>query len=286
MAALNYIGKATCGYPMLLCLFYIYRMYKNQVVLITGGSSGIGRELALLLARQQARLILVARNLDALLAVKSACLQWTADCEILPADVTKEEEVNRAVADAIRLFGRVDVLINNAGVTQRSKLIDTSVAAIRQLMEVNFFGAVMFTKALLPQFQAQQSGQIVVISSMAGLMGYPWRSGYNAAKHALQGYFETLQTENPIPQVYTTIVCPGRIATPISNAAITADGSAYGKNDPNHDKKIPVEYCAAQILKAMTKRKKVVLIAREEQLLYWIKKWCRPLFYWIARKGN
>lgn len=271
---------------MLLCFFIFIAMYKHQVVLITGGSSGIGRELALLLARQQARLILVARNIDALQAVQLACLQHTSSCEVIQADVTNEEQVNKAAAAAIALFGRIDVFISSAGVTQRSKLIDTSIAAIRQLMEVNFFGAVMFTRALLPQFQIQQSGQIVVLSSMAGLMGYPWRSGYNAAKHALQGYFETLQTEQPIPGLYTTIVCPGRIATPISYSAITADGRAYGQPDPNQEKRLPVEYCAAQILKAMNKRKKIVLIAREEKLLYWIKKWCRPLFYWIAGKGN
>lgn len=260
--------------------------YKNKVVLITGGSSGIGEELALLLAKQQARLILVARKREALEAVKARCLAYTPFCEILQADVTNENQVNEAAAKAIALYGHIDVLVNNAGVTQRSKLIDTSVAAIRQLMEVNFFGAVMFTKALLPHFKAREQGQIIVISSMAGLMGYPWRSGYNAAKHALQGYFETLQTEQPIRELYTTIVCPGRIHTPITYAAITADGSAYGKMDPHQEKGLSVQYCAGRILNAMAKRKKVVLIAREERILLWLKRWCPPLFYWIARKGN
>lgn len=260
--------------------------YKDQVIFITGASSGIGRQLALLLAQEKAWLILAARHHDTLEAVKQECLQYTSHCEILVMDITNEEQVNTGAQRAWQLFGKIDVLINNAGVTQRSKLIDTQVSAIRQLMEVNFFGPVMLTKALLPYFKIQQRGQIIVISSMAGLMGYPWRSGYNAAKHALQGYFETLQTEQPIPQLYTTLVCPGRIHTPITYAAITADGSPFGKMDPGQEHGIPVEQCARRILTAMRKRKKLVLIARAERILLWFKRFFPPLFYAIARKGN
>ncbi|MEZ2443792.1 SDR family oxidoreductase [Chitinophaga sp. RCC_12] len=260
--------------------------FTDKVILITGASSGIGHELALLLAKEKALLILAARNQPALEAVRNQCLLYTPHCEILLMDVTDEVQVNEGAQRALQFFGKIDVFVNNAGVTQRSKLIDTSTAAIRQLMEVNFFGAVMLTKALLPHFKEQGSGQIVVISSMAGLMGYPWRSGYNAAKHALQGYFETLQTEQPIPRLYTTIVCPGRIHTPITYSAITANGEPYGKMDPGQANGIPVDRCARQILKAMHKRKKIVLIAREEKLLLWIKRYFPPLFYVIARKGN
>ncbi|MBC9930972.1 SDR family oxidoreductase [Chitinophaga qingshengii] len=260
--------------------------YQDQVIFITGASSGIGRQLALLLAQEKARLILAARQQETLQAIQQECLQYTPFCEILTMDITVPRQVEEGAQKAWQCYGRIDVLINNAGVTQRSKLIDTQVSAIRQLMEVNFFGPMMLTKALLPYFQQQQHGQIVVISSMAGLMGYPWRSGYNAAKHALQGYFETLQTEQPIPQLYTTIVCPGRIHTPITYAAITADGSPFGKMDPGQAHGIPVEKCARRIITAMRKRKKQVLIAREERILLWFKRFFPPLFYFIARKGN
>lgn len=260
--------------------------FTDKVILITGASSGIGHELALLLAKEKARLILAARNQPALEAVRHQCLLHTPHCEILLMDVTSETQVNEGAQRALQFFGKIDVLVNNAGVTQRSKLIDTSVAAIRQLMEVNFFGAVMLTKALLPHFRQTGHGQIIVISSMAGLMGYPWRSGYNAAKHALQGYFETLQTEQPIPGLYTTIVCPGRIHTPITYSAITANGEPYGKMDPGQANGIPVDRCARKILKAMHTRKKIVLIAREEKILLWFKRYFPPLFYLIARKGN
>ncbi|MCW3463093.1 SDR family oxidoreductase [Chitinophaga nivalis] len=260
--------------------------YKDKVILITGASSGIGHELALLLARQQARLILAARRQPALEAVRNECLLLTPYCEILPMDVTDETQIQAGVTKALQFFGKIDVLVNNAGVTQRSKLIDTTVNAVRQLMEVNFFGPVMLTKALLPHFREQGGGQVIVISSMAGLMGYPWRSGYNAAKHALQGYFETLQTEQPIPHLYTTLVCPGRIHTPITYAAVTANGEPYGKMDPHQAKGMPVTTCARRILKAMQQRKKLVLIAREEKILLWCKRYFPPLFYLIARKGN
>lgn len=260
--------------------------FTDKVILITGASSGIGHELALLLAKEKARLILAARNQAALEAVRNQCLLYTPHCEILLMDVTDETQVKEGAERAIQYYGKIDVLVNNAGVTQRSKLIDTSVAAVRQLMEVNFFGAVMLTQALLPHFREQGGGQIIVISSMAGLMGYPWRSGYNASKHALQGYFETLQTEQPIPRLYTTLVCPGRIHTPITYSAITADGTPFGKMDPHQAKGLSVAFCARHILKAMHKRKKVVLIAREERILLWFKRYFPPLFYVIARKGN
>ncbi|SEW25967.1 SDR family oxidoreductase [Chitinophaga arvensicola] len=260
--------------------------FTDKVILITGASSGIGHELALLLAKEKARLILAARNQAALEAVRNECRLYTPHCEILLMDVTDENQVQQGAQHAISFFGKIDILVNNAGVTQRSKLIDTSVAAVRQLMEVNFFGAVMLTQALLPHFKQQGGGQIIVISSMAGLMGYPWRSGYNASKHALQGYFETLQTEQPIPRLYTTLICPGRIHTPITYSAITADGSPYGKMDPHQEKGLSVAFCARRILTAMRKRKKVVLIAREEKILLWFKRYFPPLFYVIARKGN
>lgn len=260
--------------------------FTDKVILITGASSGIGHELALLLAKEKARLILAARNQAALEAVRNQCLLYTPYCEIVLMDVTDEAQVNEGAHRALQFFGKIDVLVNNAGVTQRSKLIDTSVSEVRQLMEVNFFGAVMLTQALLPHFREQAGGQIIIISSMAGLMGYPWRSGYNAAKHALQGYFETLQTEQPIPHLYTTIVCPGRIHTPITYSAITANGDAYGKMDPKQAKGLSVAFCARRILKAMHKRKKVVLIAREERILLWFKRYFPPLFYVVARKGN
>jgi short-subunit dehydrogenase len=260
--------------------------FTDKVILITGASSGIGHELALLLAKEKARLILASRNQAALEAVRNECLLYTPHCEIVLMDVTDENQVNDGARRALQFFGKIDVLVNNAGVTQRSKLIDTSVAAVRQLMEVNFFGAVTLTQALLPHFRDQAGGQIIIISSMAGLMGYPWRSGYNASKHALQGYFETLQTEQPIPHLYTTIICPGRVRTPITYSAITANGEAYGKMDPKQVKGLSVTLCAQRILKAMRKRKKVVLIAREERILLWFKRYFPPLFYVIARKGN
>ncbi|MFB6455344.1 SDR family oxidoreductase [Chitinophaga sp. Hz27] len=260
--------------------------YQDKVILITGASSGIGKELALLLASEKARIILAARNEAKLLEVQAQCLSLTPHCHIVLMDVTDEKQVQEGAAKAIAIHGRIDVLINNAGVTQRSKLIDTSPTAIRKLMEVNFFGPMMLTTALLPQFKALGQGQIVVISSLAGLFGYPWRSGYNAAKHALQGYFETLQTEQPIPGLATTIISPGRIHTDITYSAITGNGDTYGVMDPGQAHGIPVDACARKIVSTMRKKKKMVIIARFERVLLWTKRYFPPLFYFIARKGN
>jgi len=260
--------------------------FNNKVILITGASSGIGRELALSFATCQSRLILTGRNMAALEAVQALCLAHTPHCQVLHMDMTNTPQVLAQAAKAVSFYNRIDILINNAGVTQRSKIIDTPLTIDRLIMETNFFGPVALTKALLPQFQLQQSGHIVVISSMAGLYGYPQRSAYAAAKHALQGFFETLQTEQPIPHLYTTLVCPGRIHTPLSLAAITASGAPHGQMDQGQLNGIPVTTCARKIIQAIHHRKKRILIAGEEKWLLWIKRIIPPLFYWIARKGN
>jgi dehydrogenase/reductase SDR family protein 7B len=260
--------------------------FKDKVILITGASSGIGRELALLFAKQQAKLILASRNTQVLKAVQALCLVHTPYCQVLTMDMTNTEQVMTQANTAIFLYGRIDILINNAGVTQRSSIIDTPLAIDRHIMETNFFGPVALTKALLPQFLMQQSGHIVVISSMAGLYGYPQRSAYAASKHALQGFFETLQTEQPIPELYTTLVCPGRIKTPLSLSAVTATGAPHGQMDKGQLNGIPVATCARKIMQAILHKKKIILIAREEKWLLWIKRCIPALFYTIARKGK
>lgn len=258
--------------------------FKDKVIWITGASSGIGEELACQLAQQQAKLIITSRNVEALLRVQVKCLQHTSFCKIVPADLSIENEASNAVSKVFNQFGHIDVVILNAGVTQRSLAIETDVKVYRQLMEINFFAALIITQKLLPYFKQQQSGHIVAISSVAGLMGFPLRSGYAAAKHALMGYFETLQTEHLKDGISLTIVSPGRINTPISLAALTKDGSPHNQNDKGQLNGIPVHICAGKILMAIQKKKKHIIIARGEYWL-WIIKWFNPsLFYKIAHK--
>ncbi len=258
--------------------------FKDKIIWITGASSGIGAELAKQLAILEAKLILTARNESALLTVQKNCLQYTACCTILPADVCSADTIEVLVQHAIAAYGNIDIVIHSAGITQRSLAINTDMSVYRQLMEVNFFAPAAITKYLLPHFKEKNSGHIVVIGSMAGLMGFPMRTGYAAAKHAVKGFFETLQVEHTIPGLYITIVSPGRIKTPISLSALTANGSPHNKMDAGQLNGIPVVVCAQKIMKGIEQKRKHIIIARGERILYWLWWYCPPLYYRIARK--
>ncbi len=258
--------------------------FKNKTVWITGASSGIGAELARQLAIQGARLILSARNVAALEAVAATCRQAGAACAVLPADMLQATQLPETTANAIAVYGHIEIVVLSAGSSQRSLASQTELHVYRYLMELNFFAPLIITQQLLPHFKETRKGHIVAISSMAGLMGYPLRTGYAASKHALKGFFETLQTEQQQAGLHITIVSPGRVNTPISLNAVLADGSTHGRMDKGQLNGIPVEVCARKILAGMQKRKKHLIIARSEQILWWLWWFARPLYYRIARK--
>ncbi|RPE13419.1 SDR family oxidoreductase [Chitinophaga lutea] len=254
--------------------------FTNKVIWITGASSGLGEELALQLAKENARLILTARNREALTTVQQKA---GGESVLLPADLEKDD-LQQLSAAALKAYGHIDILINNAGITQRSMAEDTQPAVDRRLMEINFFAPVTLTKSLLPHFRERNTGMVVVMSSMAGLMGFPLRTSYAAAKHALQGYFETLQVEHTIPGFSAMIVSPGRINTPISLHALTASGEAHNKMDKGQANGIPVDVCVRKIVAGMRNGKQRVIVARSERLLWLFHKLVPPLYYYIARK--
>lgn len=258
--------------------------FKNKVIWITGASSGIGAELAFQLAAQKARLILTARNEQALVKVQEKCLQQTSFCKIVLADLSKQNETELSVNTVLKQLGKLDIVFLNAGISQRSLACETEAHVYRSLMEINFFAPLTITQKLFPLFKQQGSGHFVAISSMAGLIGFPYRSGYAAAKHALMGYFETLQTEDNVAGVKYTIISPGRINTPISASALTKDGTPHLKNDAVQLNGIPVDKCVARILKAVENNKKHIIIARGEYWLWVIKLFLPLLFYKIAHK--
>ena len=258
--------------------------FNDKVIWITGASSGIGAELAMQLAVQKAKLILTARSKEELIKVQQKCLEHTDFCNIVIADLSNQYEAEESVDKAIKQFDCIDVIFLNAGVTQRSLGFETETKVYRKLMDINFFAAVVITQRLFPFFKEQGSGHIVAISSIAGLMGFPYRSGYAASKHALQGYFETLQTEDAVKGLRYTIVSPGRINTAISTSALTKDGSPHLKNDVGQLNGIPVQKCVQQILKAVKNNKKHIIIARGEYWLWVIKLIVPSLFYRIANK--
>ncbi len=252
--------------------------FKNKVVWITGASSGIGAELAKQLSAKGAKVILTARRKEALEEVVKECAPGTENCKILPADLSATETWEQLTKDALGVFGYIDVFIHSAGLSQRSPAKDTSMDTIRKIMEVNFFAGVAISKYLLPHFMERGSGHLVPISSMAGLMGFPKRTGYAASKHAVKGFFETMQTEMDIPGMEITIISPGRINTPISMSAITATGELHGKMDKDLLNGIPVSVCAKKILDGVEKKKKHVIVARAERFLWWFW-WFIPSIY-------
>lgn len=260
--------------------------FKNKTVWITGASSGIGEALAYEFNKQGAHLILSARREDALLKVKGNLTHKNIPCIIIPFDLAVEAEVNTAVAYMRSQVQKLDILINNGGVSQRALAEETAVAVDRALMEVNFFGAVALTKAVLPLMISQKQGHIAVISSMAGKFGFPMRTGYCASKHAVNGFFEALRAEIKKYNIAVTTICPGRINTNISINALTGQGNTFGKMVDSHLNAMPASVCAKKIVAAIEKKKKEKLIGSGEVFLYYIRKFAPWLFYKIVDKIN
>jgi short-subunit dehydrogenase len=257
--------------------------FENKVIWIIGASSGIGAELVKQLSKQNALLIITSREYTRLKTIEQQLGIFTR-CIVLPANMADREGLPRIVDRAIKAYGHIDMVIHSAGVGQRSLAKDTEMFVYSQLMEVNFFGPVSVTQYLLPHFRERGHGHVVVIGSMSGLMGFPGRSGYVASKHALKGYFETLQVEHDLPDFHITIISPGRINTPLSVSALTGDGEPYNKMDQAQLNGIPVAKCVSKILKAISNKKKHVVIARNERLLYWLRIFLPSAYYRIARK--
>jgi short-subunit dehydrogenase len=184
------------------------------------------------------------------------------------------------------LVEHLDVLVNNAGVSQRSYALTTDISVDRALLEVNFFGSVMVTKAVLPWMISKGGGHIVVMSSMAGKYGFRMRSSYAASKHALHGFYETLRAELHDQKVKVTLICPGRIKTNISVNSLTGDGSKYGIMDTGQSKGVPVERCARIVVKAIQRNRKEVFIGGPEFFLLMIKRIFTPLYYWIVNRAS
>jgi len=259
---------------------------RNKVIWITGASSGIGKALALEAAKSGAKLILSARNKEALEAVQIDCQQHTEHCRVLPLDLTEIDIFSALTQQALGFFNQIDVLINNGGISQRSLAEETSLDVDRKIMEVNYFGTIALTKAVLPLMLKQKSGQIVVISSVTGIFGFPVRSAYAASKHALHGFFDTLRAEVVDRNVGVTMVCPGRIKTNISYHALTKDGAEHGKMDEGQAKGIPADVCARKIIKAIKQRKKEIYIVKGELVLIYLKRFFPGLFHRLVTRIN
>ena len=257
--------------------------FNNKIVWITGASSGIGEAVAFAMNKEGAEVIASAPFVDDLEASK-AKVPIPERYHIFPLDLSQSDTINPVVQKVTERFGRIDILINNAGISQRSLILDTPVQNDRTIMEVNYFGAVMLTKALLPQMIKQGGGHILCTSSMAGVFVFPLRSAYSAAKHALHGFFESLRIECHHQNIKVSIIIGGRIQTAISLNALTGDGSAWGKMDDGQKDGITPQQAAKQILRGIRQNRHEIWIGGFELLMVVFKRLFPKLNYLISRK--
>jgi short-subunit dehydrogenase len=260
------------------------KAFENKVVWITGATSGIGEALAHSFAAEGAKLVLSARRVDELNRVKSELKLSEENIFVLPLDLANTISINELTTKVISKFGRIDVLVNNGGVSQRALAQDTPIDIDRKIMEVNFFGTVALTKSVLPFMMKQNSGNIIVISSISGKFGFYFRSAYSASKHALHGFFESLRMEVYDYNIKVLIVCPGKIHTNISVNALTGDGKTHNKMDASTEQGVSAKYCAEQILKGIKNNKEEIFIGGKELKAIWIKRYFPNMFSRMIRK--
>lgn len=257
----------------------------NKVIWITGASSGIGEALSYECARQGATLILSARRKTSLEEVRERCIN-PDKVYIVPLDLEYYQNMSEKVAEALALTERVDILINNGGISQRSLAAETSIEVDERMMAINYLGTVALTKALLPHFLSRKTGHIAVVTSLVGKFATPMRSSYSASKHALHGFFDTLRAELHQNKIKISIVCPGFVQTNVSMNALTADGSAQNSMDQATSNGITAEKCALGIISAIKKGKNEVYLGKKEVFGVYLKRFFPGIFARMIRKVN
>ncbi|WP_069861759.1 SDR family NAD(P)-dependent oxidoreductase [Pseudomonas citronellolis] len=259
--------------------------FAAKVVWITGASSGIGEALALALLEQGAEVILSGRRVEALQALAERAPQRAL---VLPFESTDYERLPVLVEQAWAWRGRIDLLVNNAGVSQRSLALDTGLAVYRQLMEVDYLAPVALTQALLPRLVEQRGGQLAVVSSVAGKVGAPLRTGYCGAKHAVVGYFEALRAE--VEAAYgigVSVILPGSVRTAIALNSLEGNGTQRGRSDTNIDNGIDPAVAAQTILAGLAARQHDIVVAEGTEKLALQLRQADPekLFALVAQEG-
>jgi dehydrogenase/reductase SDR family member 7B len=247
--------------------------FKQKRIWITGASSGIGEAIAHAMAAQGAHLIISARNERELQRVAAECTAvGAASVLVQPLDLADTASLPGIAHGVLKQIGKLDILINNGGISQRSLAKDTSIEVDQRLMQVNYIGTVALTKAVLPSMMLHQLGHIVTITSLMGKFGAPMRSSYAAAKHALHGFFDSLRAELAKTPIQVTLVCPGYVRTNISVNALTGSGKQQGTMDDATDKGLAPEEAARKILNAIEKGKYEVCFGGKEVLGVYLKR--------------
>ncbi len=239
--------------------------FENKVVWITGASSGIGEALAYTFAKAGAKLILSARREEELKRVAAACNIASEKIFILPFDVSKYEESEAKANEVLTRFGQIDILVNNAGLSHWSKIKDMGMDVLKKIIDTNFLGGAALTKAVLPSMLEKKKGQIVVISSILGKIVTGKQAAYNASKHALHGFFDTLRAEYGSDGVKVLIVCPGFVNTNVAKNSLDRNGNPIGRNNKMIEAGLDPVYVSEQVLKAIQSNKEEILLAGSKE---------------------
>jgi short-subunit dehydrogenase len=263
---------------------------QNKVIWITGASSGIGEALVYELSKQNARLILSSRRKEELERVKANCEKdFQKNIQILTLDLADGSALTPIATAAIQCFGHIDILINNGGISQRALAKETSLKVDRRIMEVDYFGTITLTKSLIPHFIQRKQGHFVTVSSITGIIGTPYRTAYAAAKHALQGFFNSLRAElwKESPNIYVTMICPGWTNTNLSITALKGDGSAQNKKDDTHEQGLASAFVARKIVHAIENHKREIYVGGwKETTAAYLHRYLPALFATIIRKAK
>jgi short-subunit dehydrogenase len=246
-------------------------MLKDKVVIITGASSGIGKACALAFAKEGCHVVLAARDVEKLTETAAAAKAFSGKTIYAKTDVSREEDCKALIDLAVNTFGRIDILINNAGMSMRALFEDTEISVLKRLMDVNFWGTVYCTKYALP-YLLKTKGSVVGISSIAGFKGLPGRTGYSASKFAMNGFLETLRIENRKKGLHVLICAPGFTASNIRNTALTKDGTAQSESPRDEAKMMQPQEVAQHLIHAIEKRKSTLILTTQGKLTVLLNK--------------
>jgi short-subunit dehydrogenase len=260
------------------------KSFKNKTVWITGASSGIGEALAEEFAREGSVVIISSHEKEELERVREKLKEVSENIHIEVFNLANPGEVKHAADKVLRDFGGVDILMNNGGISQRALAAESSLEVDRLVMEIDYFAGVILAKAVLPGMIERREGYFGVTSTIAGKFGFPMRSAYSAAKHALFGFYESLLAENHKYGIRITMFSPGRVRTNISLNSVDKQGKARNVMDPGQANGISPEKCARKMVRTMKKGRRDVLIGGSELAMVYIYKYARGLYYRMARR--
>jgi dehydrogenase/reductase SDR family member 7B len=258
-------------------------IFQNKTAWITGASSGIGEALACEFARLGATVVISSNDEPGLERVRLSCPD-PSKIIIAPFDLSDTSGIGDLADRTINRIGKIDFLVNIGGISQRARIDETPLWLDRKIFEINYFGTIALTKAILPYMISQKSGHIAATSSIAGRFGFPMRSAYSASKQALHGFFETLYLENKVNNIRTSVIIPGRVRTSISLHALNREGKEHGKMDDGQNNGIHPDRAAKIIIRGMLKNKREILVGSSELMMLYIRRIWPWLFFRIGDK--